>query len=110
MASIERMERGKICGMAGRSYYNHQTWQDGKNVVRYVRPEEVADLQEAIDGYNQFRRLAEEYADEIIRLTHLQRDKLTKKQNQRAEQKSENPPLSIIRRVSPAFTGPRRFF
>ncbi len=73
MASIERMERGKICAMAGRSYYNHQTWQDGKNVVRYVRPEEVAELQKAIEGYNQFRQLAEEYADQIIRLTRLQR-------------------------------------
>ena len=87
MASIERMERGKICAMAGRSYYNHQTWQDGKNVVRYVRPEEVAALQEAIEGYNQFRRLAEEYADEIIRLTRLEQAKLKKKQNQGAEQK-----------------------
>ncbi len=27
MAAIERMERGKICPMAGRPHYNHQTWQ-----------------------------------------------------------------------------------
>jgi hypothetical protein len=87
MAAIERMERGKICAMAGRSYYNHQTWHDGKNVVRYVRPEEVAELQEAIDGYNRFRQLVEEYADEITRLTRLERAKLKKKQNQGAEQK-----------------------
>ena len=69
MAAIERMERGKVCPMAGRPHYNHQTWQDGRNVVRYVPAEEVASLQQAIDGYNRFRQLAEEYADEIIRRT-----------------------------------------
>ena len=69
MAAIERMERGKVCPMAGRPHYNHQTWQDGRNVVRYVPAEEVASLQQAIDGYNRFRQLAEEYAGEIIRRT-----------------------------------------
>lgn len=69
MAQIERMERGKICPMAGRPHYNHQTWQDGRNVVRYVPAQEVTSVQQAIDGYNLFRKLAEEYADEIIQRT-----------------------------------------
>jgi predicted ArsR family transcriptional regulator len=69
MAAIERMERGKVCPMVGRPHYNHQTWQDGRNVVRYVPAQEVASLQQAIDGYNLFRQLAEEYADEIIHRT-----------------------------------------
>jgi predicted ArsR family transcriptional regulator len=69
MAAIERMERGKVCPMAGRPHYNHQTWQDGRNVVRYVPAEEVDLLQQAINGYNLFRQLAEQYADEIIRRT-----------------------------------------
>jgi hypothetical protein len=73
MAAIERMERGKVCPMAGRPHYNHQTWQDGRNVVRYVPAEEVASLQKAIDGYNLFRRLAEEYADEVILRTREER-------------------------------------
>ena len=72
------MERGKICPMAGRPHYNHQTWQDGRNVVRYVPAEEVASLQEAIDGYNLFGKLAEEYADEIIRRTRQERAKNTR--------------------------------
>jgi hypothetical protein len=86
MAAIERMERGKICPMAGRPHYNHQTWQDGKNVVRYVPDDDLVALQEAIDGYSLFRKLAEEYADEIIRLTRLERAKVKKKQNQGARQ------------------------
>jgi hypothetical protein len=87
MAAIDRMERGKICAMAGRAHYNHQTWQDGRNVVRYVSDEDMAALQEAIDGYTLFRKLAEEYADEIIRLTRSERAKVKKKSNQRANQK-----------------------
>ncbi len=87
MATIDRMERGKICAMAGRAHYNHQTWQDGRNVVRYVSDEDLADLQEAIDGYTLFRKLAEEYADEIIRLTRSQRARLKKKSNRGPRQK-----------------------
>ncbi len=82
MAAIERMERGKVCPMAGRPHYNHQTWQDGRNVVRYVPAEEVASLQKAIDGYNLFRRLAEEYADEIIR--HTRRERAQNKKRKRS--------------------------
>jgi predicted ArsR family transcriptional regulator len=69
MAKIGRMERGKPCQMAGRPHYNHQTWQDGRNAVRYVPVDETAALQEAIKGYRQFIALAEQYADEVIRMT-----------------------------------------
>ena len=69
MARIERMERGKVCKMAGREHYNHQTWQDGRNVVRYVPLTRVASLQKAIEGYRLFMKLAQEYADQIIRRT-----------------------------------------
>lgn len=75
IARIGRMERGTLCRMAGRPHYNHQTWQDGRNVSRYVRSEDVAALQEAIEGYRQFRRLAEQYADAIIRRTRAERAK-----------------------------------
>ena len=75
MAQIERMERGKLCRMAGRPHYNHQTWRDGRNEVRYVPVSEVAALQEDIQGYQLFIKLAEEYADEVIRLTRRQHEK-----------------------------------
>ena len=88
MARIERMERGKICQMSGRAHYNHQTWQDGRNVVRYVPDEEVAALQEAIDGYNLFRKLAEQYADEIIRRTREECAKASPR-NKRRNKKQE---------------------
>ena len=80
MAAIERMERGKLCQMTGRPQYNHQTWHNGRNEVRYVPADEVEALKEAIEGYRRFIELAEQYADEVIRLTRRER---AKKKNQR---------------------------
>ena len=73
MAGIARMERGKLCRMGKRPHYNHQTWQDGRNVVRYVPADETDFLREAIDGYEQFKKLAEQYATEVIKKTHRER-------------------------------------
>jgi len=73
MGRIERMERGVVCRMAGRPQYNHQMWRDGRNLTRYVRPDDVASLCKAIRGYALFRRLAEQYADQIIRRTRAER-------------------------------------
>ena len=75
MAKIERMERGKLCQMGGRAHYNHQTWRNGKNVVRYVPKSEVAELEKDIAGYQLFIKLAEEYADEVIRISRREREK-----------------------------------
>jgi hypothetical protein len=72
MSRIERMERGKICRLSGRPHYNHQTWEDGHNVVRYVPADRVAALQEAIDGYHRFMALAHQYADQVIKRTRRQ--------------------------------------
>lgn len=76
MARIARMERGKLCRMGGRPHYNHQTWQNGRNVVRYVPAGETDFVREAIAGYQQFIQLAEQYADEVIRQTRRERDTL----------------------------------
>ena len=75
MAGIERMERGKLCQMGGRPHYNHQTWREGRNEVRYVPKDEVVELKKDIAGYQLFSKLAEQYADEVIRATRRQREK-----------------------------------
>lgn len=69
MARIQRMEKGKVCPMAGRPHFNHQTWQNGRNVVRYVPASQVASLQQAIEGYRLFMKLANQYADQVIQRT-----------------------------------------
>jgi len=75
MARIARMERGKLCRMGSRPHYNHQTWQEGRNVVRYVPTNETESLREAIDGYQHFMKLAEQYADEVIKQTRRERER-----------------------------------
>ena len=80
IARIQAMERGKLCQMrtaAAGAYYNHQTWEKGRNVVRYVPRQRVAHLQKAIAGYQQFLKLTKTYADGVIRRT---RQRLAQKQ------------------------------
>lgn len=72
LAGITRMERGTLCRMREGPqgpYFNHQTWENGRNVVRYVPREQVAALQEAIANYRRFLQLTQAYADAIIRQT-----------------------------------------
>jgi len=69
MAAIDRMERGKLCSMQGGRYYNLQSWEGGRNVVRYVRPGDVRAVQQAVEGYNMFMNLAKRYADLVVQDT-----------------------------------------
>jgi len=75
MTRIDRMERGKLCQMGARPHYNHQTWRNGKNEVRYVPKDEVEQLRAAIAGYQLFTELAEQYVDEVVRTTRRQRER-----------------------------------
>jgi hypothetical protein len=75
IAQIPHMERGKLCvlreGPQG-PYYNHQTWESGKNVSRYVPQGQVPVLQQAIAGYERFQKLVEQYAQLIIDQTRAE--------------------------------------
>jgi len=75
IAQIPHMERGKLCilrqGPAG-PYFNHQTWENGKNVSRYVPQDQVPAMKKAIAGYEQFESLTEEYAQMIIHKTRTE--------------------------------------
>ena len=84
MTEIREMERGKVCQMKGRAHFNHQTWRAGRNVVRYVHPDDVSELQRAIDGYARFRDLVRQYADEIVRRSLREREKKVKKRKKDA--------------------------
>lgn len=73
MAAIEQMERGKLSQMPGRPYYNLQAWRNGRNEVRYIPAQEVPEIKKAIAGYKLFCKLAEKYADEVIRVGRRER-------------------------------------
>jgi hypothetical protein len=89
IACIPWMERGKLCPMRAGAYYNHQTWEQGRNVVRYVARQRVATLQKAIAGYQQYLELTRAYADQIIRRTR------------RAQPHAASPPTGRKRRKMP---------
>jgi len=75
IAQIKRMERGTLCRMReGRDgpYFNHQTWEGGRNVVRYVPRDKAEAVQAAMKGYRQFQALTKAYVDLIIQRTRAQ--------------------------------------
>ena len=76
IAQIQRMDRGSLSvirqGPSG-PYYNHQCYEEGRNVSRYVPGEQVADLKEAIQGHHRFQQLMEEYVQLMVERTRAER-------------------------------------
>lgn len=97
IASIRRMERGKVTvlrrGPNG-SYYSHQSWENGKNVCKYVRAEKVEALQEAIANHERFQELTRAYADEIIARTRAEDAPDSKKNSSRKSRSPKTPKSS----------------
>ena len=86
IAQIQHMERGKLCIIRqgpGGPYYNHQTWEKGKNVSRYVPQNQVPALQEAIAGYELFQSLTEQYIGLIVEKTRAELASGSKKKTPR---------------------------
>jgi hypothetical protein len=69
MIAIDRMERGTLCPMRDGRYHNLQSWEDGRNRVRYVPAHEVRAVRKAVEGYRMFMDLARQYADLVIQDT-----------------------------------------
>lgn len=67
------MERGTLCQMRSGPYFNHQTWQAGRNHVRYVPNTELTALRAAIAGYRRFLALTQQYAELIIQRSRAER-------------------------------------
>ena len=82
MAQIQQMERGKLCilrhGPNG-PYYNHQTWENGRNVSHYVPPDQLEAMQQAIAGYEQFQSLVKQHVEQVVQSTRAQREAGSKK-------------------------------
>jgi hypothetical protein len=91
MARIQWMERGKLCQMGAGDYYNHQTWERGRNVVRYVSHPHLAKLQKAIAGYQQYLKLTQAYADQIILRTRQAQPAKPSRRTGQTNQKMTKP-------------------
>jgi len=86
IGQIQRLDRGTVSVMRQGPegpYYNHQCYEGGGNVSRYVPAEQVADLKEAIDGYHRFQELVKQYADLMVEKTRAERASSFKKKNPR---------------------------
>src|SRR5665213_1773504 len=86
LAQIQHLERGTLSvirqGPAG-PYYNHQCYEAGKNVSRYVPSEQVSEMKEAIDGYHRFQELVQQYAQLMVEKTRVERAAGSKKKTRR---------------------------
>jgi hypothetical protein len=72
---IQHMEHGSlsIIGQGPNGpYYNLNSWENGKNCCRYLPPDKVPEVQQAIEGYHQYQQLTEQYAQQIIEQTRAQ--------------------------------------
>ena len=79
IAQIQLMERGKLSPYTFKEraapatpYYRLQCWENGKNVTRYIRSEQVPMVEEALAGHAKFQALAEQYAQLVIDQTRAQ--------------------------------------
>ncbi len=92
IAQIQRLDRGTVSvirqGPAG-AYYNHQCYEHGRNVSRYVSEEQVPDLKDAIAGYHRFQELAARYVELMVEKTRAERE---------AGLKKKTPPRSFSSR------------
>ena len=86
IAQIQHMERGALSvirqGPDG-PYYNHQCYEGGRNVSRYVPSSQVSEIREAIEGYHRFQELAQQYAQLVVEKTRAQREAGLKKKSRR---------------------------
>lgn len=89
IARIQSMEFGKLSeyqrpGRAkdAATYHRLQSWQEGKNVSRHVRPEELPALREALEGYARFCALTQQYAQLVVHHTRARLEERVKKKIQ----------------------------
>jgi hypothetical protein len=72
IAQIQSMERGKLSIIKespSGPCYKLQAREKGRNHTRYVPRDQVPAVQQAIQGYQQFQSLTDQYAQEVINQT-----------------------------------------
>jgi hypothetical protein len=94
IAQIKHMERGKLSAMGPGPegpYFRLQAWEDGKNNSRYVPQEQAEAVQKAIDGYQHYKELTEQYAQQVIARTRAELAVSSKKNGRRSRRNSSWP-------------------
>lgn len=85
IAQIQCMDRGSMSiirhGPDG-PYFNHQCYEGGRNVSRYVPKDQVEPLKEALAGRQRFEQLVAQHAELMSQRTRDQRTAGSKKKAQ----------------------------
>jgi hypothetical protein len=83
---LQRLDRGTLSvlrqGPHG-PYYNHQCYEGGKNVTRYVPAAQVAPLKHDLEAYRLFQALVEQYVELLVQQTRAERATGSKESNTR---------------------------
>jgi hypothetical protein len=86
IAQIQHLDRGTVSvlrqGPQG-PYYNHQCYENGRNISRYVPPQQAPDLQAAIDGHHRVQELMAQYVQLLVEKTRAERAAGAKKKTSR---------------------------
>jgi hypothetical protein len=86
IAQIQSLDRGTLSvlrqGPQG-PYYNHQCYENGRNVSRYVPADQVLGLKAAIEGYHRVQELMAQYVQLLVDKTRADRAAGAKKKTPR---------------------------
>jgi hypothetical protein len=88
IAQLQSLDRGTLSVMRQGPqgpYYNHQCYEGGRNVSRYVPGDQVPALREAIANYHRFEQLVEQYAQLLVDRTRAERQTGSKKKTPRPQ-------------------------
>jgi hypothetical protein len=94
VAQIKRMERGKLSVMSQGPegpHYKLQAWEKGKNVSRHVSRDQAEVVQDALQGYQKFQNLTQQYAQAVIDQTRAELAANSKKKIYNLRRKSSWP-------------------
>src|ERR1019366_4702797 len=103
MARIEHMEYGSLQAeyRPGTDpdhplgpYYKYQVWQEGKNHSERVAGPRAEQLRQAVDGRQQFERLAQECIELTVQHTRQAQRATDAKKNSRRRSARKPPPKS----------------
>jgi hypothetical protein len=97
IAQIQTMERGKLSIIRqspSGPFYKIQARENGKNLTRYVPRDQAPAVQEAIEGYQRFEALTEQYARLVIDKTRAEIASTSKKTKLRPQSSLPRTPKS----------------
>ena len=102
MEQIERMERGSLQAETRPSqrhpsqergpYFKHQVWEDGQNKTRRISADKADALDQAIEGRQEFEKLAEQFIDATVDMTRADSSSDSKKNAAKSKRPSKRKP------------------